>query len=118
MDSENDAFSRQFATYFLHEPLDMPDSIPRADNQYDSKENYYKLWWQLYLKNELLLKEYADILNQKEDVKRKIIQIKVRSQSEILRRCYIRPRCHPQGQEKTPEKMQQGNGKTIHLPIC
>jgi len=28
MHLENHTFSIQFATYFLHEPLDMPDSIP------------------------------------------------------------------------------------------
>ncbi len=76
---------------------------------YCSEDNYYKLWWQSYLKNEMLLKEYSDIINEKEEAKKKIVKIKVHPSSEILRRChYLSRRCSKR-KEKAPKEVLQGN---------
>lgn len=93
------------------------EDMPINQIPYCPEDNYYKLWWQIYIKNEMLLKEYAEIINEKEEAKKKIVKIKVPPSTEILRRRHQLPNKCAQRKEKASEAMLQGNKQNIHMPI-
>ena len=116
MDPENDN-ATLVCPPFNDADSNIDDMLMQPNITYKSEDNYYKLWWQAYLKNEMLLKEYADIINEKEEVKKKVVNIKVHASPEILRRRHRLPRQSAQRKEKAPKEVLQRNQQKIQMPV-